>query len=94
MATRRQSLPSLQYTPPEVINQSTTNGDVRLFVYKLVRQCDEDLDEYAAWDIARKVRGDGRVVLRFKRDKWIELLGDCGDIIYEEIESQKYVDVS
>ena len=57
----------------------------QLFVYKLVRQCDEDLDERAAWDIARKVRGDGRVVLRFKKDKWIELLGDWGDIIYEEI---------
>ena len=94
MATRRQSLPSLQYNPPKAIKQSTTNGDVRLFVYKLIRHCDKDLDERAAWDIARKVRGDGRVVLRFKKDKWIELLGDWGEIIDEEIESQKYVDVS
>ena len=94
MVTRRQSLPSLQYTPPEAINQSTTNGEVRLFVYKLIRRCNEDLDERAAWDIARKVIGDGRMVLRFKKDHWIEQLGDWGDIIYEEIESQKYVDIS
>ena len=76
MATRRQSLPLSQCTPPKAITQDTTNGDVRLFVYQLVRQCDEDLDERAAWDIARKVRGDGIVVLRFKKDRWIELLGD------------------
>ena len=67
---------------------------MRLFVYNLVRRYDEDIDEHAAWAIARKVKGDGEAVLRFKKGKWVELLDGWGDLIYDKIESQKYVDVS
>lgn len=95
MATRRQSLPSfLRYTPPKAINQSSTNRDVKLFVYDFVRRYGDDLDERAAWEIARKAIGDGEAVLGLKKDEWIEIPGDWGDIIYEEIESQKYVNMS
>ena len=94
MTARRQSLPSyMRHTPPKVINESATNLDVLLFVYNFIRGCDDDLDEYAAWEIARKAIGDGEAVLGFKRWEWIELLGDWGDIIYEEIQSHRYVDM-
>ena len=93
MATRGQSLPSLRYTPPNNINQCTTNHDVKLFVYNLIRRYDNELDEYAAWEIARKAIGDGEVVLWLKKYEWIEILGDWGDIVYEEIKSQKYVNM-
>ena len=59
----------------------------------MIRRYDDDLDECAAWEIARKAIGDGEAVLGMMKDEWIELLGDWGDIIYEEIESQKYVDM-
>ena len=89
MATRRQqSSPPSPHTPPKAIKQDSTNGDVRRFVYNLVRQYNEESDERAARAIARKVRGDGGVILRLKREIWIELLDDWGDIIYETIEFQ------
>ena len=81
-------------TSNKYINQHTPNSDVRLFVYNLVRRYDEDIDEHTAWAIARKVIGDGEAVLRFKKEKWVELLDGWGDLIYDKIESQKYVDVS
>ena len=39
------ALPPSPHTPPKAIDQSTINGDVRLYVYNLVRRYDEDLDE-------------------------------------------------
>lgn len=61
----------------------------------MVRRYDDEVDDWAAWAIVRKVIADGEVVLRYKREEeWIELLDDWGKLIYESIDSQKYVDVN
>ena len=81
-------------TPPEAIYESSTNQDVQLYVYRLLRENESSLNTQNAWDKARKVLGNGRAVLRFKEEDWTEQLGIHGCIIHREIEAQKYVNVS
>ena len=82
------------YTPPTTIDESTTNTGVRLYVCQLLCQYNEDLSAHEAWVIAGKLNGDGRAVLRADKEAWIRRLGDYGTMVYEEMESQKYVDVN
>ena len=88
----RGSSPPSPHTPPETIDDSTTNHGVRLYVYGLLREHDEDLSEHDARELARKVYGDGQAVLWFRWEKWVKRLGEYGGIVDQEI--QKYVDMS
>ena len=74
------------------LHDSTTDHGVRLYVYGLLRQYDEDLGEHDARELARKVKGDGQAVLWFRREEWVKGLGEYGGIVYQEV--QKYVDMS
>ena len=80
--------------PPKVVYETSTNEEVQLYVYDLLRENYSSLSVQDAWDKARNVIGNGRAILRFKEDNWKEQLGIYGCIIFREIESQKYVDVS
>ena len=86
-------LPPTLSTPPKTIFESSTNLDVQLYVYKLLRENERSLSERAAWEKARKIIGNGRAVLRFKKEDWVEQLGIYGGIVFREIESQKYINV-
>ena len=59
-------LPPNLFTPPRIIFESLTNRDVRLYVHKVIRENDESLTERTAWEMARKVIGNGRTVHYFE----------------------------
>lgn len=43
---------------------------------------------------ANRVIGYGRVALRFNQEDWIRQLGEYGEMVYQEIQSLKYVEAS
>lgn len=80
--------------PPRIISERTSNEDVQLYVLKLLRDNEQSLTQHGAWGKAQKVIRNGRAVLKFKEEGWVEQLGIHGRIVSREIESQKYVNVS
>ena len=94
MATDNAAELSLLSFPPKAISKHSTNTDVRLYVYKLIRGNDADFDAHIVWEKARIFFGNGRAVLRFEEKDWVEQLGIHGHIVYREIEAHNYVNVT
>lgn len=52
-----------QQAAPTVIHPTTDVRSVKVFLYKIIRGNDEELEDDAVWALARKSRGNGETVL-------------------------------
>ena len=78
--------------PPTTIFVDSSNTDVKLWVYHCLRKNDDYLNEDEAWALARKVKGEGQVVLYYNKESWEKQVPGWGETIYISLQhSQKYV---
>lgn len=85
------SLPSPS-TPPSTIFSDSTSQHVKLWVYHCLLANDAYLPQHDAWELARKVKGKGKVVLFYTKESWESQVPGWGETIYISLQqSQKYV---
>ena len=81
--------------PPAEIYPEASAIDVRLYVYKRLRDAEPGFNEETGWRCACKVVGNGRQVLEYSEEQWIRMLGIYGAMIFNDIEgTKKYGKVS
>ena len=78
--------------PPKTIFPSSSSKDVKLWVYHVLKENDEFLNNNNAWALARGVKGTGKNALRYSREDWEKEVPGWGHTIYLELnQPDKYV---
>lgn len=82
-------------TAPDQIYPNSSAEEVRLYVYGKLREAQPGFNQETGWQCACRVVGSGRQVLQYSEEQWVRMLGEYGDIIFNEIENaKKYAKVS
>lgn len=75
-----------------MISPQTSNEDVKLWVYHRLRRLDAYITEEEAWALARRVIGDGEVILSYGAAEWEKELPRHGQALFHSFQqTNKYV---
>ena len=75
---------------PENITPSSSNVQVKLFLFDLLLRYDSDRTKVEAWNLVKAVKGNGEGILDTKEDHWIRMFGEVeGPMMFRKIEREK-----
>ena len=78
--------------PPTTIFPNSSNKDVKLWVYHVLKENDAFLRNDNAWTMAKKVKGTGKIALRYSREDWEKEVPGWGHTIHLYLnQPNKYV---